>query len=154
MVLYHLHFTLTVAISVSNSHLQHIKKTSENNTVTKEELIKTLCPGASEIMINLLTIQINICESSKDARGRRWTKDIIQVALTFWNSSPQAYASLKRSGMIFVPSENLLQRYKNCFERHPGLNDNMFIWMFNESKRLNVDKHGVSLLMRWQPKRT
>ena len=122
------------------------KKTSENNTVTKEELIKTLFPGASEIMTNLLTIQSNICESSKDARGRRWSKDIIQVALTFWNRSPQAYASLKSSGMIFLPSENLLQRYKNCFEQTPGLNDNMFIWMFNESKRLNVDKHGGLIL--------
>ena len=97
-------------------------------------------------MINLLTFQSNICESSKDARGRRWTKGIIQVALTFWNRSPQAYASLKSSGMIFLPSENLLQRYKNCFERTPGLNDNMFIWMFNESKRLNVDKHSGLIL--------
>ena len=48
--------------------------------------------------------------------------------------------------MIFLPSENLLQRYKKCFEHTPGLNDNMFIWMFNESKRLDVDKHAGLIL--------
>ena len=59
---------LTVAINVSNSHLQNIK-TSEINTVTKEQLIKALFHWAREIMIKTLTIQSNICESSRDARG-------------------------------------------------------------------------------------
>ena len=122
-------------------------KAESAENINKEEMLKSLFPGASDIMINMLTIQSKICESSaKDNRSRRWTKDIIQVALTFWNRSPKAYASLKNSGMIFLPSENLLQRYKNCFEQVPGLNDNMFVWMFKESERLNTEKHGGLIL--------
>ena len=39
-----------------------------------------------------------------------------------------------------------MQRYKNCFEQTPGLNDNIFIWMYNESKRVNIDTRGGLIL--------
>ena len=45
-----------------------------------------------------------------------------------------------------MTSEKLLQRYKNCFDQTPGLNDNIFISMYNESKRLNTDTHGGLIL--------
>ena len=69
MVLYHSHFALNSCCKCQQQSFTEHTKISKINTVTKEQLIKTLFPGASEIMINLLNIQSNICESSRNARG-------------------------------------------------------------------------------------
>lgn len=113
------------------------------DTTNKLPVLKSLFPGCSELMLKLLTAQSNICnELEKDPRRRRWDKEVVQVCLTLWNRSPQAYSSLCSSGMLFLPSVNLLQRYKNCFEQSPGINTSMLLWMYNEAKRLNVDMRG------------
>ena len=87
-------------------------------------------------MINLLTIQSNICESSKDARGGGGALDQSYHSggpnILEWEHTGVSIFK-KSSGMMFLPSENLLQKYKNCIEQTPGLNENMFILMFNES---------------------
>lgn len=96
-------------------------------------------------MIKFLTMQSDICQKSAnnyDARSRRWDKDIIQVALSLWNRSPQGYTTLRNSNMVQLPSESLLQRYKNCFSQHPGLNDKMLLWMNHEATRFKSDFHG------------
>lgn len=110
-------------------------------------VIKEMFPGASDIMVQFLLAQKTCCENMNlDARGRRWDKDIIQVALTLWNRSPKGYASLRNSGMLILPSENLLQRYKNCFEQKEGLHDEMFQWMLNEIRRNKADIRGGLIL--------
>ena len=100
-------------------------------------------------MIKFLKTQSEICQKSADkldSRSRRWDKDIIQVALSLWNRSPQGYNNLRDSNMFQLPSESLLQRYKNCFSQQPGLNDNMFTWMYNEAVRFKCDRFGVIVL--------
>jgi len=117
-------------------------KETEQPTCTQSvedrmSLLRSLFPGCSEVMFKLLSAQSNICNSHmQDPRSRRWDKEIIQICLTLWNRSPQAYVSLVDSVVLVLPSISLLQKYKNCFEQIPGLNDNMLQWMFNEAKRL------------------
>ena len=119
----------------------------ESKSEDSLSMLQNLFPGCSEVMLKLLSVQSKICcEPAKDPRTRRWDKDIVQVCLTLWNRSPQAYASLSSSGMLFLPSINLLQRYKNCFDQTSGLNYNMLTWMFKEAKRLNVDMRGGLIL--------
>lgn len=93
-------------------------------------------------MLKMLKQHSEICKNKKDARTRRWDKDIIQISLTLWNRSPQGYTMLRNSGVLCLPSETLLQRYKNCVEQTPGINEEMFMWLYAESKRLNSEKRG------------
>lgn len=111
-----------------------------------ESVIRKLFPAASDLMIKFLISQKIICNSSKDARSGRWDKELIQVALTLWNRSPQGYSSLKESNMLFLPSESLLQKYKKCFDQTPGLNDKMLTWMLKEAHQHQCDVNGGIIL--------
>lgn len=118
-----------------------------DSTEDRTSLLRSLFPHCSEVMFKLLSAQCNICnERGQDPRCRRWDKEIVQICLTLWNRSPQAYVSLVDSGVLVLPSISLLQKYKNCFEQTPGLNDHMLQWMFNEAKRLKVDMRGGLIL--------
>ena len=120
-----------------------------NNSEDADTLISKLFPTANELMIKFLKTQSEICQKSADkldSRSRRWDKDIIQVALSIWNRSPQGYNNLRDSNMFQLPSESLLQRYKNGFSQQPGLNDNMFTWMYNEAVRFKCDRFGGIVL--------
>lgn len=114
--------------------------------VQDNDLLDQLFPGANQQMLNIIKQQSHICKSNKDPRSRRWDKDILQVSLTLWNRSPQAYTTLRNSGILFLPSEALLQRYKNCVKQSPGINHEMLQWLYQESTRLNTEKEGGLIL--------
>lgn len=138
-----------ICTNCQNQKFTKISKLPAEESQDTETLIHKLFPGASDLMVNFMKTQSNFCQDisdNKDSRSRRWDKSIIQIALTLWNRSPQGYTTLRDSNMLYLPSESLLQRYKNCFTQHPGLNDNMIIWMHNESKRLKTDRHGGLIL--------
>ena len=66
----------------------------------------------------------------------------IQMSLSLWNTSPGGYSTLRNSGMIYLPSESLLRRYKNCIQQKPGINADMFKWLYTEANRLKCEKNG------------
>ena len=124
-------------------------KSRVNQAQDADTLISKLFPNADDLMIKFLKVQSDICHKTTDnidSRSRRWDKDIIQVALSLWNRSPQGYTTLRNSNMFQLPSESLLQRYKNCFTQHPGLNENMLSWMCKEAIRFKSDRHGGIIL--------
>lgn len=49
---------------------------------------------------------------------------------------------LRNSGALFLPSETLLQGYKNCVDQHPGISEQMLQWLHAESNRLKSEKNG------------
>ena len=63
--------------------------------------------------------------------------------------SPQAYADLKSSGVLVLPSKRLLQYYKNSVDQAPGINLQQLDWMVKEAAFKNVPafgKHGGLVL--------
>ena len=91
-------------------------------------------------LLNLLSRQVDMSHH-KDARGRRYDREIISLALTLWTRSPRNYADLLKAGFIF-PSESTLSLYKNCITQKPGLNREMMRWMSNEAKRAEIPPMG------------
>jgi hypothetical protein len=125
------------------------EKPSKENTVTSppfgtaiSDLIDHLLPGATTELKTLMMSQHKSLASKTDPRERRWDKCIIQQCLTLWNRSPQAYKSLRDSGMLILPHPKLLQKYKNVIKQKPGLNSEMFEWMDVEANRNNADRNG------------
>ena len=47
---------------------------------------------------------------------------------------------------MFLPSESLLQRYKNFVQQKPGINKDMLKWLYDESNRLETEKTGGLIL--------
>jgi hypothetical protein len=45
-----------------------------------------------------------------------------------------------------LPSESLLQKYKNCFDQQPGFPDETLRWMNSEAEKENCDKCGGIVL--------
>ena len=46
---------------------------------------------------------------------------------------------------MFLPSESLLQRYKNFVQQKPGINKDMLNWLYDESNRLETETKTVVL---------
>ncbi|XP_063434368.1 uncharacterized protein LOC134715817 [Mytilus trossulus] len=67
----------------------------------------------------LLKSQLNNCKKGTDIRQRRWDPKIINLCLTLFKRSPQAYYDLKQSGFLQLPSKRLLQYYKNSEKQTP-----------------------------------
>ena len=56
--------------------------------------------------------------------------------------SPQAYADLKASDMLVLPSKRLLQYYKNSVDQAPGINAQQLDWMMKEASAKTVTGFG------------
>ena len=132
---------------------QEVNKTHQTKPKTIEcddkQVLASLFPSANELTLKFLKAQSEVCKgvsSNADPRSRKWDNEIIQVCLAMWNRSPQTYTSLRDSGLVYLPSANLLQRYKNCLSQSPGLNENMLLWMFKEAERLQIDRKGGLIL--------
>ena len=54
---------------------------------------------------------------------------------------------------MYLPSESLLQLYKNTIDKDPGVNDNLITWMHNECERTGTEKEGGLIFdeMQMQP---
>jgi hypothetical protein len=53
----------------------------------------------------------------RNPHGRRWDKDIARLCLTLWCRSPRGYNELKNSKFMILPSQKILQRYKNTVDQ-------------------------------------
>jgi hypothetical protein len=58
----------------------------------------------------------------RNPHGRRWDKDIARLCLTLWCRSPRGYNELRNSKFIILPSQKILQRYKNTVDQEAGIN--------------------------------
>ncbi|XP_070559920.1 uncharacterized protein [Ptychodera flava] len=77
----------------------------------------------------------NLCEN--DVRKRKWHPRIIQLCLTLWARSPQAYNDLRESGFLVLPTGRLLRYYKHSIKQEADFNRDVMHWMHIEAK-----KHG------------
>ncbi|XP_046357922.2 uncharacterized protein LOC124136148 [Haliotis rufescens] len=67
--------------------------------------------------------------------------------------SPKAYSDFKGSGVLVLPSQRLLQYYKNSVKQSPGINEEHLTWMEEEAKKNGIEgfgRHGGLLLDEMQ----
>ena len=55
--------------------------------------------------------------------GRRYDPHLIRFCLSLHSKSPSAYRELATSGVLILPSERVLQDYRNYFKPKPGFNE-------------------------------
>lgn len=101
-----------------------------------EEVIKSSPPK----VIEFLTSQQDAL--SRKPKGRRWNKNIIRICLTMWCRSPKCYKDLRDSGFMLLPSQRILQIYKNKIHQKPGINKELIQWMKNEALCRNLPPDG------------
>ncbi len=117
------------------------------SSVNETELMQRLFPGANSTLLTLLLSQKQCLEKTgKHTRTRRWDRTIIQSMLSLWIRSPVAYRQLRESNLLFLPSEQLLQKYKNCYSSGPGINNDTLQWMSNEASKHNYGTSGGLLI--------
>ena len=73
-----------------------------------------------------------------DPHGRRWNTDFIRMCLTLWCRSLRGYTYLRNSGFIVLPSQKILQNYKNIVHQEAGINKEILHWMVNEAQIKNI----------------
>ena len=52
------------------------------------------------------------------------------------------YEELRQSGVLVLPSRQLLSLYKNSVKQKPGLNEEVLDWMIKEADKLKLDSFG------------
>ena len=93
---------------------------SENDHTDLSDILKTVFPECNLKISTFLCSQKMALE--RDPHGRRWSKDIIRMYLTLWCRSPRGYTDLRNSGFIVLPSQKILQNYKNIVHQEAGIN--------------------------------
>ena len=78
----------------------------------------------------------------RNPKGRRWNHDIIRACLSLYCASPRGYNNFKNSGFLILPSQKLLQIYKNNVRQQAGINKEVLHWMANEAKFKSVPPEG------------
>lgn len=101
---------------------------------------------------DLFESQMKNSRSGKDPRSRRWNAKVISICLSIYCRSPKAYDDLKNSGMLVLPSTQLLRFYKNAVDQQPGFIEDNLLWMRNEAKRRHLPSIGMrgGLLLEMQ----
>ena len=79
-------------------------------------------------------IHFQIVASNTSKQGLRWDKNVICIALSLYNRNPAAYRDLTQNNWLHLPSESLLQRYKNAVHQRSGIFHDMMSWMSSEAK--------------------
>ena len=80
-----------------------------------------------------------------DPHGRRWNKDFIRMCLTLWCRSLRGYTYLRNSGFIVLPSQKILQDYKNIVHQEAGNNKEIFHWIVNEAPKKTYHLKGMGV---------
>ncbi|XP_071174117.1 uncharacterized protein [Mytilus edulis] len=111
---------------------------SDNNDMST--ILNNIFPDCSDKMKTFLISQKMALE--RHPNGRRWNRDIVQLCLSLWCRSPRGYTDLRNSKFLVLPSQKLLQRYKNRIHQEAGINKEMLHWMKNEAKLKNIPPEG------------
>ena len=81
--------------------------------------------------------------------GRRCDKDIVRMCLTLWCRSPRGYTELRNSNFMILPSQQLLQKYKNNVHQQSGINKDVLHWMANEARLKNIPPKVLKGVLLW-----
>lgn len=76
--------------------------------------------------------------NKENKKNRRWEACVISECLNLDTRTPQGYILLRNSGMVILPSPQLLILYKNSVDQHPGFHPEIFNWMYVEADRLHI----------------
>jgi hypothetical protein len=94
-------------------------------------ILNKIFPDCPDKMKTFLFSQTMALE--RHPNGRRWNSDIVRLCLSLWCSSPHGYTDIRNSKCVFLPSQNLLQRYKNQVDQESGFKKDILHWMRNEA---------------------
>ena len=111
--------------------------------ISQEEMMELLFPNANPNLLEFLRMQSKCCQAEvegKDPRSRRWSPAVISTSLSLWVASPVAYRILGNT--FHLPTERILQMYKNCIDKDPGVNTPLIHWMSKECERTGTAKEG------------
>lgn len=106
------------------------------------DILNKIMPSCSPEFKVLLESQIKNSSDTKDPRFRRWNPDVISICLTMYSRSPKAYADLKQSNSLILPSGRLLRYYKNSVSQQPGFVNENLQWMLKEADRKGIPASG------------
>jgi hypothetical protein len=90
-------------------------------------------------MLNMLKEQAKNVD--RHPNGRRWSKEFIATCVQLYNRSPKSYQLLVDSKMLILLSKSILILYKNAIKQEPGFDPEIFEWMFEEAKKLNINEN-------------
>lgn len=110
-----------------------------------EDLLKILeseQPNAPSNFKILLESQVQNARTGLDVHRRRWDPKVITICLSMYCKSPKAYSDFKGSGVLVLPSQRLLQYYKNSVKQSPGINEEHLTWMEEEAKKNGIEGFG------------
>lgn len=105
------------------------------------QIFNSIFPGASPEMKDFLSIQHNIL-SSKSIKCLKWDKSVIKTCLSMWSRSVSCYEELRDSHIFVLPSGRHLRRFKNSSPQTAGINEEIFRWMLNSAKQVNLPVSG------------
>ena len=126
-----------------NNCKSKISNKENENTGSTEDIIdkiKAIAPNLKQNQITLIHSQIVASNTSK--QGLRWDKNVICIALSLYNRNPAAYRDLTQNNWLHLPSESLLQRYKNAVHQRSGIFHDMMSWMSSEAKSQSLPMSG------------
>ena len=135
--------TVTIEDDSEGEHQQPNHSLPDVEPIPPDIDISFFFPNANETLMGFIQAQSLCCNldaNGKDARSRRWNANILSLALSVWIASPTAYRILGKS--LYLPSEKLLQLYKNSVNKNPGVNEEMLTWMYEEFNRTDSPKVG------------
>jgi len=124
--------------SDSNTHIQVTLTEADNSDM--EVIFNEVSKDCPPKILEFLMSQKKALSSHPN--GRRWDTNIIRLCLTLWCRSPKCYADLRESGFLVLPSQKLLQIYKNKIHQKAGLNKELLHWMKNEAMHKNIPPEG------------
>lgn len=121
-----------------DTHIQLSDISHKDMTDVLDHVLKTV----PDKIATFLKSQLQTIESHPN--GRRWPRDVTRMCLSLYCRSPKTYHDLSRSGFVVLPSQRVLQRYKNCVQQQPGINPEMLEWMKSIAVEQNVSKDGYN----------
>lgn len=130
------------SLNVNSSQQAKTKPKLETKPSVQSVLLslRDIAPNLTDKQVDLLKSQIDISNVTK--HGRRWDNEIIQVCLSLWTRSPNAYLQLASSGLLVLPSVRTLSSYKNSVHQEPGINHGQLKWMIMQAKHDNIPPEG------------
>lgn len=114
---------------------------NENTCSNTEDIVRKILPNVPETMLVFIISQIKN-SNKENKKNRRWEACVISECLNLYTRTPQGYISLRNSGMVILPSPQLLILYKNSIDQHPGFHPEIFNWMYVEADRLQIPQEG------------
>ena len=104
-----------------------------DGNIDEEFDISNFLPGENDTLLQFLQAQSQCCKLKHfgiDPRTRRWSGEVLSWAMSIWIASPVTYRLLLN--YFYMPSEKLLQMYKNNVNKGPGVTHDMITWIYHE----------------------